>query len=233
MPLRSASNVHAAEPLRQLRDGQRRLLASWLQREPGRRALCIGVADDGAWPDAATMRWTRLWLAESAYAGDVRGDTRDPLPFVDEAFEVVWLQHALEPATSVPDLLNEACRVLAPGGVLVVTAVHPLGGWALWYRWRARGLHQSLRWPWRLRAELQQAGLTIERQCRLGSLWPGGMRHAISDSRSGGAFLLWARKRRHLITPVAWRALPARGVATAQLSPGVRRHAVLRTGNDV
>lgn len=232
MLFRPASNVHAAEPLRQLRDGQRRLLDTLLQREPGRRALCVGVADDGAWTDSTAMRWTRVWLEASAYAGDVRGDLRDPLPFVDEAFDVVWLQHALEPTASAPDLLNEACRVLAPGGVLAVTAVHPLGGWSLWFRWRARGHHQSLRWPWRLRVELQQAGLTIEKSCRLGTLLPGGMRRATGDHRWGGAYLLLARKRRHLITPVAWRPLPARVTTAAQLSPGVRRHAVLRTGND-
>lgn len=232
MPFRPALNVHAAEPLRQLRDSQRRTLDALLQREPGRRALCIGVADDGAWPETATMRWTRLWLAGSTYAGDVRADVRDPLPFVDEAFDVVWLQHALEPSTAMPDLLNEACRVLAPGGVLTVTAVHPLGGWSLWYRWRARGQQQSLRWPWRVGEALRQAGLTIEKRGRLGTLFPGGMRHADGDNRCGGAYLLLTRKRRHLVTPLAWRPLPARVAATTQLSPGVRRHAVLRTGND-
>lgn len=227
MAFSRSQSLHDAEQLRLLRNGQCRVLAPWLQREVGRRALRIGVTGDDALPTPSGMAWTRLWLSGSAFAGDVRGDAGDPLPFVDEAFDLVWLQHALEPATQAADLLQEACRVLASGGALVVTAVHPLGGWALWYRWRARGQQQSLRWPWCLRRNLRQAGLTIERQTRLGPSWPRGVNRANDDNRWGGAYLIWARKRRYLPIPTAWRPLPTRVTAPAQLaqlSPGVRRH---------
>jgi len=50
--------------------------------------------------------------------------------------------------------------------------------------------------------------------------------HDSGDSRWGGAYLLLARKQRHLVTPVKLRPLPARAPVNAHLSPGTRRHSV-------
>lgn len=195
-----------------------------LQRETGRRALHIGVADDDAVPPLPGMTWTRLWLARDGYHGDLRGHADEQLPFIDEAFDLVWLQHALEPAPQVTALMAEACRVLAPGGVLVVTAVHPLGGWAPWFYWRTRGQRQALQWPWRLRLHLQREGLEIENLSRLGAHRPGAKQ--AGDSRWGGAYLLLARKRRRAAIPMKLRPLPTRAPVNTRLSPGTRRHSV-------
>lgn len=126
-------NIHLSLPLRQLRNGQGRMLASGLRRETGRRALRVGVSFDDALPPVPGLAWTRLWLARDGYRGDLRARLDEALPFVDGAFDLVWLQHALEPAPRGSRLLDEACRVLAPGGLLAVTALHPLGGWAPWF----------------------------------------------------------------------------------------------------
>lgn len=199
-------------------------MAPLLQRETGRRALRIGVADDDAVPPLPGMTWTRLWLAPDGYHGDLRGHADEPLPFIDEAFDLVWLQHALEPAPQVAVLVAEACRVLAPGGVLAVTAVHPLGGWAPWFCWHARGQRQALRWPWRLRLQLQREGLEIEDLHRLGAYRPGA--RAAGDSRWGGAYLLLARKQRRAVIPMKLRPLPVRAPVNARLSPGTQRYSV-------
>lgn len=226
MPLQRDQDIHASVPLRQLRSGQWRSMAPLLQRETGRRALRIGVADDDAVPPLPDVTWTRLWLAQGDYSGDLRGRADEPLPFIDEAFDLVWLQHALEPAPQVAALLAEACRVLAAGGVLAVTAVHPLGGWAPWFCWRARGQRQSLQWPWRLRQQLRRRGLEIESLRRLGAAWPGDARPTGGDSRWGGGYLLLARKQRRQAIPLKLRPLPARAPVNAHLSPGTRRHSV-------
>lgn len=226
MPLQRDQDIHASAPLRHLRSGQWHSMAPLLQRETGRRALRIGVADDDAVPPLPGMAWTRLWLAQDGYRGDLRGRADEPLPFLDEAFDFVWLQHALEPAPQVDALLDEACRVLAAGGVLAVTAIHPLSGWSPWFCWRARGQRQSLQWPWRLRQHLRGKGLEIESVRRLGASLPGAAQPTSGDSRWGGGYLLLARKQRRQAIPLKLRPLPARAPVNARLSPGTRRHSV-------
>jgi SAM-dependent methyltransferase len=224
MPHLRDHDFHASVPLRRLRGGQWRTMVPLLQRETGRRALCIGVADDDAVPPLPGIAWTRLWLAHDGYRGDLRGRADEPLPFIDDAFDLVWLQHALEAAPYAAALLSEACRVLAPGGALLATAVHPLGGWAPWFCWHARGQHQSLQWPWRLRRHLRREGLVVEQQRRLGAAWPDTL--SADDSAWGGAYLLMARKRRRIAIPLKLRPLPAHAPVNAHLSPGARRHSV-------
>lgn len=191
-----------------------------LQRESAHRALHVGVAADDAAPPLLGVTWTRLWLADGDYRGDLHGHADTPLPFVDEAFDLVWLQHVLEPAPHALAVLGDACRVLAAGGVLAVTAVHPLGGWAPWFRWHGRHRRQSMQWPWRLRETLLAAGLDTEAVRRLGPFWPRCEAH---DSRCGGVFLLLARKRRQLASPINLRPLPVGAPANVRWSPGTHR----------
>jgi hypothetical protein len=131
-------------------------------------------------------------------------------------------------APNASALLGDAIRVLAPGGVLVLTGVHPLGGWAPWFAWRTRGKSPRLQMPLRLGHELRQAGLEIERMQRVGRMWPGA-RQAGSTSVSafGGGYVLIARKRRRMATPLRIKPVPVRVPANRQLSPGTRRSSAL------
>lgn len=225
MSLPHDQDIHANACMRRLRNGQWRSMAPLLQHEPGRRALCIGVADENVAPVSPSQTWTRMWMAQGSYCGDVRGRVDEPLPFVDEAFDLVWLQHALEPAPHAAALLAEACRVLAYGGVLAVTALHPVGGWMPWFCWQARGQHQRLQWPLRLRQRLWRSGLDVEYQRRLGAPWPGAAPVAHGDSRWGGGYLLLARKPRRMAIPLKLRPLPVHPPVNVSLSPSARRQA--------
>jgi SAM-dependent methyltransferase len=51
----------------------------------------------------------------------IRHDIEQPLPFADAAFEVVVSREGIEHLLAPFRFLQEACRVLAPGGTLVVT----------------------------------------------------------------------------------------------------------------
>lgn len=222
-------DIYASAPLRRLLDEQARVLIPELQRCFGTHALLLGASADDA-PPALPMLgcWTTLHLGNGRYRGDLQAAADEPLPFVDDAFELVLLRHALEVAPSASALLAEAVRVLAPGGVLALTGVHPLGGWAPWYCWRTRGKSQALQMPWRLGHDLQQAGLEIEQVRRVGRMWP----HPTSPGAAaanpfGGGYVLVARKRRRMATPLRIKPVPVRVPANSQLSPGTRRSSAL------
>jgi hypothetical protein len=125
-------------------------------------------------------------------------------------------------------LLADAIRVLAPGGVLVLTGVHPLSGWAPWLYWRARGTRPVLQLPLRLSQIVQRAGLDIERARRVGRIWPGTTAaNPAGISAWGGGYVLIARKRHRAATPLRIKPVPMRVPANGQLSPGTRRSSVL------
>ena len=222
-------DIYASAPLRQLLDEQARALAADLQRCSGTHALLVSASVLDV-PPALPMLgcWVGLCVQDGRYAGDLRAATDEPLPFIDDAFELVLLRHALEVVVLAGDLLAEAVRVLAPGGILVVTGVHPVSGWAPWFRWRARDAHRVLQMPLQLRHRLLQAGLEIERVQRVGHLWPGAT--TTPSGSLGGGYVLLARKRRRTITPLRTKPLrikpvPLRVPAGSQLSPGSRSHA--------
>ncbi|MDW2981506.1 MAG: methyltransferase domain-containing protein [Rhodanobacter sp.] len=222
-------DIYASAPLRRLLDAQTCVLKQGLQRCFGAHALLLGASSDDV-PPALPMLgcWTSLHLSGSHYRGDLRAAADEPLPFVDDAFELVLLRHALEVAPLPASLLDEAIRVLAPGGVLALTGVHPLGGWSPWFCWHARGRPRALQMPWRLRHQLESAGLAVEQMQRVGSALPGlkTAPQALAGT-FGGGYVLVARKRRRLATPLRLNPSPVRVPANSRLSPGTRRSAAL------
>ena len=222
-------DIYASAPLRRLLDEQTRALKPELQRCFGTHALLLGASLDDV-PPALPMLgcWTTLHLENGRYLGDLQAAADEPLPFIDDAFELVLLRHALEVAPLPAALLDEAIRVLAPGGVLALTGVHPFGGWSPWFHWRVRGKSPALQMPWRLRRQLELAGLVIEQVQRVGSVWPGptATRQTLAGA-FGGGYVLVARKRRRLATPLRLRPAPVHVPANGRLSPGTRRSSAL------
>jgi SAM-dependent methyltransferase len=227
--LQRDQDIYASAPLRRLLDDQMRVMAPDLQRCFGAHALLVGAAADDT-PPARSMFacWTRLRVDAARYRGDIQAETDEPLPFVDDAFELVLLRHALEVVPEPSALLADAIRVLAPGGVLVVTGVHPLSGWAPWFYWRARGTRPVLQLPLQLMQILQRAGLDIERVRRVGRTFPSTTAAGPAGiSVWGGGYVLMARKRHRAATPLRIKSVPLRAPANGQLSPGTRRSSVL------
>ncbi|MBB6185812.1 methyltransferase domain-containing protein [Rhodanobacter sp. MP7CTX1] len=227
--LQRDQDIYASAPLRRLLDDQMRAMAPDLQRCFGAHALLVGASANDA-PPARLMFscWTRLRVDEGRYRGDLQAATDEPLPFLDDAFELVMLRHALEVVAEPSAVLADAIRVLAPGGVLVLTGVHPLSGWAPWFYWRARGTRPVLQLPLRLMQVMQGAGLDIERVRRVGRIFPRTTAAGPEGiSAWGGGYVLIARKRHRAATPLRIKPVPLRVPANSQLSPGTRRSSVL------
>jgi SAM-dependent methyltransferase len=223
------NDIYASAPLRRLLDEQTRVLTPELQRCFGTHALLLAASGDDA-PPALPMlgSWTTLHLKDGSYRGDLRAAADESLPFLDDAFELVLLRHVLEVAPSASALLAEAVRVLAPGGVLALTGVHPISGWAPWFCWRARSKLRALQTPLRLGHLLQQDGMEVERVQRVGRLWPGLTQpHVTAANPLGGGYVLIARKRRRMATPLRLKPVPVRVPPNSQLSPGARRSSAL------
>ena len=228
MPQRD-HDIYASAPLRRLQDDQTRALTPDLQRCFGDYALLVDACADNLPPPALPMLgcWIRLTIDDARYRGDLRAETAEALPFIDDAFELVFLRHALESSPLPSSLLAEAVRVLAPGGVLAIGGVHPLSAWLPWLRWRSRGQRLRLRMPMGLMLQLQQAGFDIERVQRVGSVLPGAARAGNPGSTPlGGGYILIARKRRRAVTPLRLQPAPVQVPAHSRLSPSARRSAI-------
>ncbi len=99
---------------------------------PGDRVLDVGCGDGyftavlaeiGARPVGADVAEAALERARERHAeGDyVRILPHGPWPFGDAAFDVVWAGEVLEHVADTERWLNEARRVLRPGGTLLIT----------------------------------------------------------------------------------------------------------------
>lgn len=105
-----------------------------------------------------------LRSAHDSYITDgwVRGDMRS-LPFEPRSFDGVWAcasMHHLE-AHDLEDGLNEAARVLRPGGTLVASFKSGIAGQYLPEPSGSRGLYYAYQPPGALRAQLIGAGFEI------------------------------------------------------------------------
>ncbi len=223
-------NIFASAPLHRLQADQTRAMTSQLQRCVGDYALMIGASAGELSLPALPMLgcWITMKVEGSRYQGDVKAASDESLPFVDDAFELVLLQHALEATALLRSMLDEVIRVLAPGGVLAITGVHPMSIWAAWIRWRTRGKPHALSMPLRLMLDLQQAGFEIECSQRMGCVWPSSVTpHDVSSKLFGGGYVIIARKRRRAVTPLRIQPSALQAPANVRLAPSTRRSAAL------
>lgn len=221
--------IYASAPMRRLQDDQMRLLAPVLQRCSGTHALLLTASAADA-PPASPMLgcWATLHFDKGRYLGDLKAAADEPLPFIDDAFQLILMRHVLEVAAMPAAILDEAVRTLAPGGVLVITGVHPVSVWAPWFFWRGRPDVRHLHFPLGLNSALLRSGMEVERVERVGRIWPGRpSTDTVPANVLGGGYVLIARKRRHTVTRLRLNRVGAPISATVGLSRGTRRSAAL------
>ncbi|MHA6203828.1 class I SAM-dependent methyltransferase [Dyella soli] len=218
-------DIYTSAPLRSLLAEETVALVPELQRCSGTHALMVSAARQDAPPVLPLLgNWTRLRINQGRYDGDLRARSDEPLPFVDDAFDLVLLRHALEVAPAPLALLEEASRVLAPGGVLALTGLHPFSAWLPWMMWRTRGHAPAMRSPLLLERWVRRIELDIERVERVGRLWPSSSAGLDATHAFGGGYLLIARKRRRMSAPIRLKPKAVPSPVNVGLAPGARRN---------
>ncbi|GLQ45589.1 hypothetical protein GCM10007862_06400 [Dyella lipolytica] len=224
MPPRT-QDIYASAPMRGLLADETVAYLPDLRRCAGSRALLLSAARQDQPPNPPYLgQWVTLRLAQDRLQGDIRASASEPLPFSDQAFDLILLRHALEPASLS---LDEIVRVLAPGGVLVLTGLNPLSGWTPWWLWQTRGTASRAKSPIQLAARLRRADLQVERVQRVGRIWPlPSAEPGKASGMLGGGYVLVARKKGPQSVPTRLRPKPLSTPVRAGLAPGARRSSV-------
>jgi SAM-dependent methyltransferase len=224
MPQR-AHDIYASAPMRGLMADETVAYLPDLRRCTGTRALLLSAASQDAPPNPPYLgHWVTLRLAQGQFQGDIQASASEPLPFVDRAFDLILLRHALEPASLS---LDEIVRVLAPGGMLVLTGINPLSGWTPWWLWHTRGSQSHATSPIQLAARLRRADLQIERVQRVGRALPTPSNgQGDVPTLLGGGYVMVARKQGPMNVPTRLRPKPVTTPVRAGLAPGARRSSV-------
>jgi SAM-dependent methyltransferase len=230
-----APNLFAADAVRRLLGDELRALAPELAGVFGRQGLIVRAHATAPEAPSAPMlgRVVRLHVdAPNRLAGDTTCDPAQ-LPFVDDSFRLVLVQHAAEALADPAALRAEIARVVEPGGILMVLGFQPLGAWRPWLAWQqyrgAAPLRSDPAWVWR--DALADAGIDAYAHRRLGPLRPGTdaggralpplVRKALAPLRP--SWLLLARKRSLGPTLIARKAVLRTRAVGAQLASGTHR----------
>jgi len=182
-------------------------------RQPGGRALLLqAAAANRALPvDLRHLGVTRGHVDRTAIAGDVVCAS-DALPWPDETFQFVVVQHAGDALAHPEAFIDELARVLAAGGSLVWFGFNPLSPWSLWLHWQAR---QGRPLPRAVPAESVRRRLLHEQLSpgaveAIGPCWPdrnGQTRRSALLAPLRGAWMLLATRQRAVLTPLHRRPL--------------------------
>ncbi|MGN6094543.1 MAG: methyltransferase domain-containing protein [Luteibacter jiangsuensis] len=219
-------DIYATPQVGKLLADEARALAPLLARCTGEHGLHLTAAAQGEPPAIPLLgHWATLRVSGAALGGDVRASGLEALPFADEAFGVVLLRHALETTVRQDNLLDEAIRVLAPGGMLAITGIHPLGLWSPWVAKQSRGVRPRLTWPWWWSQRLVRDEFELSMPRRVGSAWPRAGGAAVGESLVGGGYMLVARKKRPAALPLRPRVATVPAPIPATLASGARRNA--------
>lgn len=220
-------DIYASAPMCRLRQEQMRSLGPDLQRCSGTHALLLTAAADEVPPGSPLLGcWMALHFDKGRYVGDVVTAASEPLPFIDDAFQLVVIQHVLEVVPAPAAVLIDVLRLLAPGGVLVITGLHPISAWSPWFWWRGQRAVQRLHFPLGLNATLLGAGLEVERFTRVGRSWPARTSMAaVPNNIFGGGYVLVARKQRHTATRLRLSRVGVQVASQGRLSAETRRSA--------
>ncbi|MBS0431067.1 MAG: methyltransferase domain-containing protein [Proteobacteria bacterium] len=188
----------------------------------GTHGLLLDAVGGFSLEAAGLGRWATL---APGGAGEFKGPLRAQaaaLPFCDSSFGAVVLRHLGGAAFHPALLAQEAARVLAPHGRLIVIECHPFSAWRPSGKHADSGLHAVAPRQWK--KALRRAGLGVGGFARCGVTWPGDAVPHWLERAAGAVWMLDARKRND--TPYVQRVQPRRARALPEQAPwmpGARR----------
>lgn len=211
----------ASDALRDVFAQERLALAPECAGVFGRQGLFIGCDTELIEHMETPMLGRRVGLrvlARDRLGGDALCAPGE-LPFADDSFRLVVLQHAFERVDAAA-LRDEIVRVLEPGGIAMITGFARFGPWRPWLAWQqAEPARYASALSWR--HALAASGVDVYAQRRVGQPTFGQILRLPPALRS--SWLLLARKRgagalarSH---PVALRPRPVR----TNLASGTQR----------
>jgi 2-polyprenyl-6-hydroxyphenyl methylase/3-demethylubiquinone-9 3-methyltransferase len=143
---------------------------------------------------------TALPLARDHGVVPVRGDVLR-LPFADEVADVVVAGEVLEHVADPPALVAEACRVLRPGGTLVLDTIA-----ATWWG-RFSSITVGERIPAGPPKRLHDPALLVDRAALAAAAARGGVRLHLTGLRpSASDYLLWLAGRKTSVRMLTTRS---------------------------
>jgi len=167
-----------------------------------------------------------LVLNEGQFDGHLRCEPA-LLPFASESFKLVIAQHVFEQIEDADTCAAELARVLAPEGVALVLGFNPAGTWRPWVTLNAQRAGMRLRLrsahAWQQKLAREQVDTL---QIRFpGTLWPHAQLQSGNNpmARFGSSWLLLARKRRSVLTPLRLRTSSREMRLKPRLAPGAQR----------
>jgi SAM-dependent methyltransferase len=171
-------------------------------------------------------------------AGVLRGKVTcmpTELPLAGESCKLIIAQHVFERLDEPVACASELARVLAPEGVVLVLGFNPVGLWRPWLEGRSRGADIALRVQSAQRCQnvLSRQGVEILQTRYIGA-WSPWQRPPQLDAAAGnarmsalgwlrGSWLLLARKRRSVLTPLRLRRSARELARSPRLAPGAHR----------
>jgi SAM-dependent methyltransferase len=221
-----------------LLEHERAVVAARLECAFGLHCLQVGAwGPPDAFLSAARTRRAAL-VADRPAAGAALVSEAAALALQSDSVDVMLLPHTLEFAPEPHEVLREAARVLAGEGELVVLGFEPLGSWSLRNAFTRGGCPPGLVRTisaTRLADWLKLVGFEVAPAERFLYTPPvKGVRTARARGflervgrrafrRLSGAYLLYARKRVHSMTPVRLRRRLRTAVIGGVVEPAARR----------
>lgn len=152
-----------------LLSAEKQALSNLLTKHYGKHALLIGVPHQLELLNATKIPCHSLLtplVSNDNIPGYIEGDFHE-LPILTGSIDLVLIPHTLEFVDNPRQLLAEACRIIKPEGLIVITGFNPYSAWGLRKQFTK---HKSAPWngnfitAGKIKRWLQLADFVIEKQ---------------------------------------------------------------------
>lgn len=202
-------------------DEECRAIAPLFTQHMGKHTLLIGTPQQARYLAVSNTHCQTLLTPIHTLTHQTKTIESDlhELPIASGSVDLVMMPHTLEFVDNPRQLLNEACRIIKPEGLLLISGFNPLSSWGLRRRLHANKIKKVIPWsgniiyPKDIRNWLGLLDFVLEKQARalftppiahfnlhqkLKPLeWVGKMVPAM-----GGAYLILARAKVIPMTPI-------------------------------